>query len=282
MADEYAKTKYTKAQVAAIIRNGIAACNGRAPDTYGFARVLKGAVAYSLFDSIHRAFLDKSAHGVDELGFKWIDLKAKTKAYKRMDARAGMSLPGPKYRPTLTPPQDKVWRGIFARVMRRLSKRGFTSKRERSRMSRKVYNQTVRSRRSNAAGISAGAAWEFVKDHMGAITLIGELGGKQIPLMQDTHRLVESLEPAPLNSNGSYSPINSDQIASGGNPSGHTVSVQNPTLTLGTRVPYAEHAHKLRPLWPSNISIWMDRATEAGRDAVAVRLTEVLREGPRR
>lgn len=279
---EHARTKFTKAQVAGIIRNGINACNGRGPDTYGFARVLKGAVAYSLFSSIHRAYLEKSSHQTDELGFKWIDLKATTKAYKRMDARAGMSLPGPKYRPTLSAPQDKVWRGLFARIMRRLSKRGFTSKRERSRMSRKVYKQTVSARRGNAAGIAAGAAWEFVKDHMNAITLIGELGGKQIPLMIDTHRLVDSLEPAPLNANGSYTPLNPDQIVSGGNPSGHTVSVQNPTLTLGTRVPYAEHAHKLRPLWPGNISIWMDKATEAGRDAVVTRLTEVLREGPRK
>ncbi len=83
-------------------------------------------------------------------------------------------------------------------------------------MSRKVYKQTVTSRRSNAASISAGAAWEFVKEHMGAITLIGELGNKQIPLLQDTHRLIESLEPAPLHSDGSYSPINADQVVAAG------------------------------------------------------------------
>lgn len=279
MAEHRARTRFTKKQVAAIIRNGINACNGRGPDTYGFARVMKGAIAYSLFDSIHKAFLVKSDLQRDELGFQWIDLKATTKAYKRMDSRAGMSLPGPKYRPTLTAPQDRVWRGLFARIMRRLSRGGFTSKRERSKMSRKVYKQVVNARRSNVAAISAGAAWEFVKEHMGAVTLIGELGDKKIPLLQDTHRLIESLEPAPLNSDGSYSPINSDQVVTGGAGYGLGVSVPSPKLTLGTKVPYAEFVHKLRPLWPANPSIWMSRAVEAGSAAVAKHLAEVLRRG---
>lgn len=280
MADHHARTRYTKRQVEAIIRGGINACNGRGPDLHGFARVMRGAIAYSLFSSIHQAFLEKSAHGRDELGFQWIDLKAQTKAYQRMDARKGLSLPGPKYRPTLSASQDRVWRGIFARVMRRLSKRGFTSRRERSRMSARTYKQTVKERCNNAAAISAGAAWEFVKEQMGAVTLIGELAAAKIPLLQDTHRLIESLEPAPLNSDGSYSPINTDQVYTTGRGSGLTASVPSPNLTIGTRVPYAEYVHKLRPLWPANLSVWVSRAVAAGSDAVTKHLAEVLRRGP--
>lgn len=280
MAHEHARTRYTKRQVAAIIKNGINATNARGPDTYGFARVMRGAIAYSLFDSIHQAFLAKSAHARDELGFQWLDLKAATKAYGRMDARAGIPLPGPKYRPTLNTHQDKVWRGLFARIMRKKQGRGFTSKRERSRLSAQQYKQVLSERRSSASAVAAGAAWNFVKEHMGAITLIGECATKQIPILQDTHRLIESLEPAPLNSDGSYSPLNSEQICRGSGGSGLTISGPNSGLIIGTKVPYAEYVHHRRPLWPANLSIWLARATAAGCEAVTVHLAEVLRRGP--
>lgn len=279
MAYESARTRFTRAQVAAIVANGVRACNGRGPDTYGFARVFQGAIAYSLFSSIHKAFLAKSNHGLDELGFSWIDLKARTKAYGRMDARVGLDLPGPKYRPTLNAAQDRVWRGIFSRIARKIRGRGFTSAKEREGMSKKKYKATVAARRGAASGIAAGAAWTFVKDHMDATTLIDSCRDVKVPLLQRTKRLIQSLEPAPLMPDGSYRPINRDQVATNGAGAGLTASVPNSSLTIGTRVPYAEYVDQDRPLWPRHLGVWMDRAVDAGRDAVAAHLAEILRKG---
>lgn len=279
MASSHARTRYTRRQVEAILRNGIDAVNGRGPDTYGFARVFCGAIAYSLFNSIHTAFLAKSAHGQDDLGFSWVDLTPKYKAYGRLDSRAGFSLPGPKYRPTLTAAQDRVWRGIFARIMHKLKGRGFSSRKERQRLSRKEYREVVKARRQSAVATAAGAAWNFVKDHMEATTLIELCRDVQVPILQKTHRLVDSLEPAPLLGDSSYRPTNSDQIFGHRSVPGSTISVPNSSLILGTRVPYAEYVGKKRPLWPSHLGIWMDRAISAGRDAVNERLVEVLERG---
>lgn len=277
MASEHVRTKYTKAQVAAIIRNGIAACNGRGPDTYGFARVFKGAIVYSIFSSVHSAFLAKSAGGTDDLGFKWLDIKPQTKAYSRPDARRGISLPGPKYRPTLTPAQDRVWRGVYARVMHRLKQKGFTTKKERARMSSTKYRKVLKERRGNAANTAAGAAWNFVKDKLGAITLIDVAGQAQVPIMQDSHRLIDSLEPAPLTSNGSYSATNPDQLVRSGSPLGASIEVPNSSLFVGTRVPYAKDASKARPIWPANQSEWIERAMRAGSAAASKHLADILR-----
>jgi hypothetical protein len=273
----HARTRYTKKQVEEIMAGGVRAINGRGPDIHGFARVFQGAVAYSLFSSIHQAFLIKSDLSVDELGSRWRDLKPKTKAYSRMDARAHLDLPGPKYRPTLTDAQDRVWRGIYARILRKKRGRGFTSAKERKGMSKKEYKETVSERRSAANSIAAGAAWIFVKEHMGAFTLLQECQVK-IPVNQRTGRLVQSLEPAPLMGDGSYRPINSDQVIRGSG-TGVTVSVPNSTLTIGTKVPYSEYVDKQRPLWPRRIGVWMDRATDAGRDAILEHLAKIVAEG---
>lgn len=238
----HVRTRYTKAEVQAIMRQGTNAIWGRAPDTYGFARVFWGAIAYSLFSSIHEAFLAKSNHGRDDLGFSWVDLTRKYKAYGRMDARRGIPLPGPKYRPTLKRNQNKRWKSIFARIWIKKGKD------------------------RQAAQIAAGAAWNYVKDKMGAITLIGETADRKVPLLQKTKRLINSLEPAPLLGDGRYAPINHDQIW----------RVQAGELTLGTRVPYAEFVDLKRPLWPRDISVWLDRAMSEGRDALIDRLIEIL------
>lgn len=259
------RTRFTKREVQAIIQNGIRAVNSAGPDSYGFARVFWGAIAQSLFLSIHTAFLAKSNHGSDELGLSWVDLTPQYKTYGRMDARVGIPLPGPKYRPTLTPAQDKAWRGVFARIAFKLN-RSLTSKKQRQSLSRKELDVLRGKKRRQGMDIAAASAWIFVKEHMDAHPLIELCPPRKVPLLVKTHRLVDSLEPAPLASDGSYHPLNQDQV----------FRVRGGELTLGTRVPYAEYLDPKRPLWPRDISIWMDRATEAGRDAIQERLAQVL------
>jgi hypothetical protein len=238
------KTRYTKAQVAAILRNGTRAIHGAGPDTYGFAKVFYGAIAHSLFASIYAACIAKSQHGRDELGFRWVDLKPETKAYSRKDARAGVPLPGPKYRPTLTPAQDKAWRGRFAGVMRHLEKKGVGSSPE----------------------ISAGSAWNFVKERLGAMPLIDILREKKIPLLAESGDLLQSLAPAEISADGQYRRTNYKQI----------FRVSKGALTVGTAVPHATAVDRVRPLWPKDISVWMDRAVGAGQSAILSRLSAVL------
>lgn len=238
--DSVVRTRYTRAQARAIMRQAVDAINGRAPDTHGFREVFFGAIAQVLFARIYEAFQAKSAHGTDELGNRWVDLRPKTKAYGRMDAREGIPLPGPKYRPTLNRRLNKVWKRIYSRVLRKLGE---------------DHND-----------IAAGAAWNRVKG-MGAITLIGERRDVPIPILQKTGRLAASLEPSALDGDGSYHPVNFDQI----------VRVQQHELILGTRVPYAEAVDKSRKIWPPSLAAWMDDAVDAGRAALQRRLVEVLR-----
>jgi len=239
------KTRFTKAQVQAILRNGTRAIYGAGPDTYGFAKAFYGAIAYSLFTSIHTACIAKSLHSRDELGFRWVDLKPETKAYTRKDAREGVPLPGPKYRPTLTPDQDKAWRGRYSGVRKHLDKKGVTSEANR---------------------ISAGSAWNFVKGYMGAVPLIDLLRDKKIPLLAESGELLNSLAPAPLAGDGQYRRSGPRQI----------FRVSKGALTIGTGVTHAEAVDRVRQLWPKDISVWMERAVDAGQTALMLRLSAVL------
>ena len=219
---------------------------GREADTYGIAKRFWSAFAYSMFKSIWEAFLDKRDHKRDELGNRWKDLAPSTKAYSRMDARKDLTLQGPKTRPTLTPEQDRVWRGRFYGIYKRLA---------------------VHMQEKEAKSIASSAAWDYVKKQMGADTLINMLKNKAIPILHRTGALQRSLFPAPLSS-GEYTPLDAQQVYQQGRG----------ILTLGTKVPYAADVDKERPLWPEKIPLWMERAIGAGRDAVYEYLPTIIHQ----
>jgi hypothetical protein len=240
--------RFSNVEAYGIVRHMYLAIDGRAGDRYGFSAIFWGAIAHSLYQSIYSAFLVKSSHGTDSLGNYWKDIKPETKAYSRPKARIGLTLPGPKYRPTLPPGLDKVWRRVYARNFSRLAL---------------VMDE------DDARGIAAAKAWNTVKD-MGAWTLIGTLGVKQMPLLNRTGRLEESLVPNPLSSGGfgagQYEPANADQI----------FRIASGSLEIGTKVEYAEAVSVKRPIWPRRIGPWMEQAVEAGRDAIFTHLRIVI------
>lgn len=140
---------------------------------------------------------------------------------------------------------DKVWRRVFARK----------------------FSEIARYRDDETAkAIAAGLAWNRVKA-MGAITLIGTIGPRQVPLLNRTGRLQESLVPNSLDSRGVYEPYNEDQI----------FRLNEGNLEIGTKVEYAEAVSQKRPIWPRRMGPWMDRALGAGRDAFFRHLQLVIR-----
>lgn len=241
------KTKYTRKEVERIVKNGVYAINGKGPDTYGLAKAFYGAVAISLFGSIHQAFLAKSAGGRDELGHRWVDLAPATKAYSRPDARDGLVLRGPKLRPSLTRAQNKRWKGVFSSVIRHLMNLG-----EEEEEARKV---------------AAATAWRTVKEELGAVPIIDLVRNKRVPILVQSHRLESSLRPGSLNEDSGYQKANWEQV----------FSYRLGEVRIGTRVDYAGFLDKKRKLWPDNISPWMVKALEAGRDAFVKKLVKILR-----
>jgi len=238
------RTDLSREKIAEVLRRATSAIIRGTPDYKGFSRVFYGAVAQSLFESIYSAYLDKSGHLTDDLGVSWDDLEASTKAYGRLDAREGLSLPGPPGRPTLNKFHDRIWRSLFVLTFHKLKGR--------------LGEETARK-------IAASTAWNEVKS-LGASTLISLLKSKRIPLMIRSGRLLESLKPVPLGADGGYRPQHPDQI----------MRVRRSGLTLGTKVPYAIFADAKRPLWPKYIGPWLSKAVDRGRDAVLVHFYKVL------
>lgn len=48
------------------------------------------------------------------------------------------------------------------------------------------------------------------------------------------------------------------------------------TLTLGSKLDYASYAHEKRPLWPEDMSPWVDEAITIAIEKVMIRLKEVI------
>jgi len=236
--------------VAAIIESLGEILAGRKPDKDGIGAVFWSTFAFSLATSVYKAFTVKSHHGTDELGQSWPDLKPETKAYSRPDARQGLATykgkPTPygnTHRPTLTPKQDKEWRRIFVHYLAHM----------RTQLSESEARETA-----------AASAWKYVKDKLGAKTILDYTSRQTVLLLQRSGRLEKSLRPGEI-SGERYSP-----------PPEQVYHKDQTSLTWGTKVEYATDVDKKRPLWPQNIDPWIKRALDAGIESVIKKLTEVL------
>jgi hypothetical protein len=228
---------------------------GTEPDIYRIGERYWSAVAYSLFESIFKAFLAKSRHEVDELGQSWKDHDPKTKAYSRMDARRSLTLydnravrtPTLRVRPTLPPSVNRQWGGRWYGLFIQLtSKHGESD--------------------DSAKKIAGGSTWEYFKA-MGYPTLLSLTQNMKLPILNRTGTLQRSVFPAPL-SGGFYLPIDRNQV----------VRIQSGKLEIGTNRPNIADITRERPLWPRDISLWINRANAAGRDAIHEYLPIVLQQ----
>ena len=210
---------------------------GKREDEFGIAIRYWSAVAQSLFDSIFLAFVIKSNHGSDNLGNSWKDLSRNTKAYGRKDAREGLTLydnravktPSLKVRPTLPPNINKQWGGRWFGLF--------------------VYM------RGDKQGAGA-STWEHFKAK-GYPTLRGFTRNMKLPILNRTGVLQRSLMPFPLQG-GISVPNDPNQI----------FRYEAGRLEIGSRFPYIETLSKDRPVWPFKMRPWIDKAHEAGRDAM--------------
>jgi hypothetical protein len=212
------------------------------------------AAIYSLFNSIHKAYLKKSKGQADELGETWPDLSPYTKAYKKsrrgkltkkQQRHARSATPG-----LLTPTQYKEWKKNFFIQLSRLKRH---------------HNDPGPGRMQDLKAAAAQYAWTVAKRE-GAETLLGVLGNQKYPIMVETGKLLRSLTPGKINTNKTYHPFNRWQV----------VKIKKGEAEIGTKIPYATVAegrgHYYRPLWSGKIDIFLERAIEAGRDAIAIEI----------
>jgi len=240
------KTRTPKKELSKLAKEVLEVLLGKAPDKHGIRESFFGAVTNSVYSSIHKAFLAKKEHGADELGNKWKDHAPATKAYKKLEGRKGLSLPGPLSRPTLNATQDKAWRRHFVRRFIRLV--------------------TIMPE-EKAKRIAAASAWNHVKESHGATTLLDIMKSKKFPLNFDTGDTERSLEPADYSPPGPYLPQDPNQI----------VKLESGKLVLGSRAPNASNADKLRPLWPRPFpKEWLTKAIREGKEAIILRIKEIL------
>lgn len=245
---------YDSDEVKELVRHMTKAIAGREPDKYGFSERYWAAFAHSMFSDIFRAFLIKSSGGTDELGDSWEDLKIRTKAYNRPDARIGLRLfdnravhtPSLWVRPTLDPAANKKWAGFWVSNFL-------------------FYSLNKSGKNEFSKRLSAKFAWGYFKSR-GYPTLLGLTSDLTLPILNKTGTLQRSLFPAPL-SRGVYFPIDPNQVYkhAGGR------------LTIGTKVPYADYVSMKRKIWPDDTSVWESRASTNARNAIFEYFPEVMR-----
>lgn len=222
--------------------------------------VFYSAYAVSFFTSLYDAFFIKSTGGADETGHKWQDVSPRTKAYSRKNVRRFYDIPNanPK-RPSLTAEEDRIWRTIFVRQLRKKTRAakalGTTYRKARTAYLQRTFSQGAN---KDAASEAAAYAWTVLKNTYGAKTLMDILGDENLPIMKSTGDLINSYRPG---SGVPYAPVKNQYFR-----------VTNGKISLGTTLPYAIHAFKNRRLIPSGNNLWHRRAMRDGLDAVRARL----------
>lgn len=147
---------------------------GKVPDPFGVARAVQLRCGVALLSEVQRAFITKSRGGVGSDGIRWVPLKPETIARRRTtrEERRALGIRRGK-RPSLTPEQDRRWRQVYSRVLRR-----------------SALDMQPREARARAAAI----AWATVKDE-GARTKLQLLGSRQVDILRDTSALFRSFSP---------------------------------------------------------------------------------------
>jgi len=234
-------------EVRAIVQTLVSALAGRIPDPWSVVQVIQVRMGIALLSKIQQAFLIKSRGSTGDDGIHWAPLKRATIAQRRVtrEERKAAGITGRRVRGLLTPAQDKKWRAIFASRVARLRALGV----------------------ADAEARAAQIAWAVLKSE-GAQTKLALFGGRQVDIGRDTDVMFRSLSPG-VEDRPSHEP---DQVFD--MPPGQ--------LIVGTNVPYAEHFHARRPLWPPDGNLpptWASAVAAAGARGLALALVIVLGQG---
>lgn len=245
------KTTLPKKDLKKFIRDIPGMLAGTKPSRFGITKLFWGAIGYSVFQSISDAFEAKSFGLPDELGNEWNDLTQHYKAYKR--PLMGGDLPQNLKRRMqnkstlglLTPGEYARWKKIFG-TMYHWNKDKIPD--------------------SDAKAFAGQVAWTRLKEE-GAKTKWKELGERNVLINRITDRLYLSLVPGNFDSDSGYSKNNRNQV----------FVISKGTLTLGTKVPYANLVSKTRPLWPEDIDKWLSEALDFATTALTAKIERIIK-----
>jgi len=224
--------------------------SGKIPDRHGYGRAFKGHFAHYIFTKIRESFLAKSDGGKDVFGDSWKPLKRETIAQRPVGRgqwkKLGLLGLGRGGRGLLTTSQNRLWKGIFASTLARLAPR--------------IGEQQAKVE-------AAKLAWAILKSR-GAKTRLESLGGRHVPILRVSDRLLDSLSPGEINDDGSYQP-----------PPEQVLRFHRGAITVGTEVPYAKYQHKTRRLWPTGRKMagWGKEGVDRAVEALVKRMEQVRR-----
>jgi hypothetical protein len=244
MAKRRVKTRLKRSEVKKLIRDLPGMLSGRINSRFALHKIFWGAVAHSLFTSIHQAFQDKSYHEPDDLGNSWRDLTRHTKAYKRDVSQGGTS-----------------------RSLISIRRRNMRKDRHGERLGLGILTAAqYRAWKTIFGRLAAQVAWARLKD-MGAKTMWDVLGSRHLRINIRTGALLNSVRPGKFDPSSGYKKGDKNQV----------YKLHRGSITLGSGLARANHVgNHHRPIWPEEIDGWIDKAVEFGRDAVYERLSQIL------
>lgn len=247
------RTRKSREEVARMVQ-AMARAGKVASDEYGFAQTLHRETGHSFLSQVYASFLARSFGEPDELGNVWKPIQKRTLAYRSPSSpnpwRDSLSLPkASRLRPTLTREQDKLWRRIFvSQKNSKTAKRNIELAAAQSELSRRI---AVSNNKSRAAAV----AWIKLKE-AGAKTLIG---------------LAEASGYKRIN-------VNTGELLAAYHPDGHPAQkvISGPGfLVIKVNLEQVKTFYQ-RPLLPPNQSVWLKKAAEEGRKAMAQRFVSLL------
>ena len=200
---------------------------GKVPKYISVHRAYNAVLAQEMMKKLHTSFEARSKGRADDLGNSWKPLKPTTHAYKPLtrETRREYGIGTRTGRGILTPSQDKIWRGIYAKELKRLQKRGESSPEKKA----------------------AEKAWGILKAK-GARTLIGL--SRKTDINVRTGRLKASTRPGPV-ANNRYYAVRDQRVI-----------IKPRSIKIKLTVPYISEVDRVRPVIPRNYEKWILDAHE--------------------
>ena len=248
----------SRTEVRNIVRSLTAVLAGQRTDSLGIAKGFKLSLGFAALSDIKAAFLTKAAGGTDEMGIGWPELAPQTIANRRV---------GPRDRK-----QDKRI-AEYERIRKRETDRALT------RFLISGLDDAEALRRARIVGaIRAG-------QQLGA-TKVKILGGRQVEILRDTGRLLNSLSPGLLSGSGTSLNYNKPPEEGGEDqifelPSGEIIVGTN-TIYASTHQHGTEHIPQ-RKMLPDNETpvppVWWDRWLNVALQSLIVGVELLFRRG---
>ncbi len=197
------------------------------------SRDLLAWTIYYTFQIIHDQFLVKSRGGTDSAGIKWKSLSPRTIAQRPLGKGDAKTYGVRNFKAT----------------------RGLLTPNEDKRW-RAIYHFNLR--RGRTPQQAASIAWSILKG-AGAKTKLATLGSRDVPILILTSRLERSLRPGKVIS-GEYIPSQEQSF-----------DIRGDRLTVGTTVPYSEKLSQERPIFPDDLTPWIQQAKILAKRKVGIR-----------